>query len=566
MNVPSPPRSLAPAESTERTLYQTFLETAQTRSHDVAWIELQSDRSTPWTWKAVANQVHAIAAKLESHGIRPGDRIANLCRNSLGWATLDLACSALRAVHAPLDRRLPDNQRAAILDQLNPALLIDDSNPLELDITTEPAVDARSAPKPSHQAGTPPLQTPPHETACSLHDLLSTSACPSATQLQHWQQAVDPNELACILHTSGTTGLPKGVMLSHRNLATNARAKLDAMPQSHTDLRINLLPFAHAYAKTCELGTWMVAGGTMLCVRSISECLDMAPAIQPHLLNGVPAFFESLWERWQAAGGHPDALHTLLGGRIRRLASGGAPLRESLRSAFASAGLPIFQGYGLTETSPVVCSNRAGRGGAPHQLDGVGPTVRDVALRIDDEQRLWVRGPGVMLGYWRDPAATRNKIVDGWLDTGDRVAISTSPPLHFIDYPDATPLTIEGRCDDVQVLTTGYKFSPLPIERQITQIPAIETCIVIGNGRRTPLLVVRLRTAVGTFAADADGDLDADKLLDHVRQQLVDFPDYVQPTQVIFEAEPWSIDSGAIHWKGTLQRRILEDRYANRID
>jgi long-chain acyl-CoA synthetase len=557
MNASSQPRSLAPAESTERTLYQTFLETAQTRSLDVAWIERPSDRSTPWTWKAVADRVHAVAAHLESHGIRPGDRIANLCRNSLGWAILDLACSALGAVHAPLDRRLPNNQRAAILDRLKPALLVDDSNPLEPAITTEPTVGPGAASNPTHRAGPPPLQTAPLETACSLHDMLATSAHPSATQLQHWQQAVDPNDLACILHTSGTSGLPKGVMLSHRNLSTNARAKLDAMPQSHTDLRLNLLPFAHAYAKTCELGTWIVAGGTMLCVRSISECLDMATAIQPHLLNGVPAFFESLWERWQAAGGHPDALHTLLGGRIRRLASGGAPLRESMRSAFATAGLPIFQGYGLTETSPVVCSNRAGRGGAPHQLDGVGPAVQDVALRVDNEQRLWVRGPGVMLGYWRDPIATHNKIVDGWLDTGDRVAIS-SPPLHFVDYPDATPLTIEGRCDDVQVLTTGYKFSPLPIERCINLIPSIEACIVIGNGRRSPLLVARLRS-------DQDAE-DPETLLALVRQQLVDFPEYAHPTRVIFESEPWSIDSGALHWKGTLQRLILEDRYANRID
>jgi long-chain acyl-CoA synthetase len=558
MNASSSPRSLASVESAERTLYQTFLETAQSRSQDVAWIELQSDRLSPWTWNAVADRVHAIAAKLESRGIRHGDRIANLCRNSLGWASLDLACSALGAVHAPLDRRLPAIQRSAILDRLEPALLVDDSNPDERTVATEQTGLASFSSRSIHRVGTANSNTDDHDSRWSMHDLLKPSSLPSPAQLQRWRHSVDPNDLACILHTSGTTGLPKGVMLSHRNLSTNAAAKLDAMPQSHTDLRLNLLPFAHAYAKTCELGLWIAAGGTMVCAPSIAECLAMAPAIQPHLINGVPAFFESLWERWQSAGGHPDALHSLLGGRIRRLASGGAPLRESLRSAFASAGLPIFQGYGLTEASPVVCSNRAGHEGSPDLLDGVGPAVRNVALRIDEAQRLWVRGPGVMLGYWRDPDATRDKIVDGWLDTGDRVAISSAHPQQHINYPDSTPLCIEGRCDDVQVLTTGYKFSPLPIERHISRLPAIEECIVIGNGRRTPLLVARLRTF--------DDALDAERVLAHVRQQLVDFPEYAHPTHVIFETEPWSIASGALHWKGTLQRRILEDRYANRAD
>lgn len=556
MNASSSPRSLAPVESAERTLYQTFLETAQSRSQDVAWIELQSDRTSSWTWNAVADQVHAIAAKLESRGIRRGDRIANLCRNSLGWASLDLACSALGAVHAPLDRRMPASQRSAILDRLEPALLFDDSNPDERTVATDPTVHASFSSGPIDRVETANGDTDDHDSRWSMHDLLEPSSLPSPAQLQRWQQSVDPNDLACILHTSGTTGLPKGVMLSHRNLSTNAGAKLDAMPQSHTDLRLNLLPFAHAYAKTCELGSWIAAGGTLVCAPSIAECLVMAPVIQPHLLNGVPAFFESLWQRWQSAGGDPDALHSLLGGRIRRLASGGAPLRESLRYAFASAGLPIFQGYGLTEASPVVCSNRAGRGVSSDLLDGVGPAVRDVALRIDAEQRLWVRGPGVMLGYWRDPTATREKIVDGWLDTGDRVANLGIASLHHIDYPDSTPLCIEGRCDDVQVLTTGYKFSPLPIERQINRIPSIEACIVIGNGRRTPLLVARLRS---------DQDVAApDTLLALVRQQLVDFPEYAHPTRVIFETEPWSIDSGALHWKGSLQRSALEARYGSR--
>jgi long-chain acyl-CoA synthetase len=558
MNASSSQQSLAPSESAERTLYQTFIETAQTRSHEVAWIELQSDRTSSWTWNAVADQVHSIAAKLESQGIRHGDRIANLCRNSLGWASLDLACSALGAVHAPLDRRMPASQRSAILDRLEPALLVDESNPDQRSVATDPAVHASFSSRPILGVGTANCDTDDHDSRWSMHDMLEPSLLPSPAQLQRWQQAVDPNDLACILHTSGTTGLPKGVMLSHRNLSTNALAKLDAMPQSYTDLRLNLLPFAHAYAKTCELGTWIAAGGTMVCASSIAECLVMAPVIQPHLLNGVPAFFESLWQRWQSAGGHPDALHSLLGGRIRRLASGGAPLRESMRCAFAAAGLPIFQGYGLTEASPVVCSNRAGRGASSHQLDGVGPAVRDVSLRIDDDQRLWVRGPGVMLGYWLDPVATGDKIVDGWLDTGDRVAITGMPPQRHIAYPDATPVCIEGRCDDVQVLTTGYKFSPLPIERQITQIPSIEACIVIGNGRRAPLLVVRLQTA-----QDA---LDDQAVLALVRQQLVDFPEYTHPTHVILESEPWSISSGALHWKGSLQRRILEDRYANQAD
>ncbi|MBM3965523.1 MAG: long-chain fatty acid--CoA ligase [Planctomycetes bacterium] len=497
-----------------------------------------------WTWQELEEYVHRTGTWMIQSGIGPGDRVANLEPNGIDWAVVDLACAAVGAIHAPLDRRLPLDTLSETIQRLEPKWVFPTSLFADLKREAYPQLASRFR-------GLSPIS-----------QLRTLSDSPSESMLHAWNQAVRDEQTACILFTSGTSGLPKGVMLSHANLMSNAMAKLDAMPQSHEDLRLNFLPFAHAYARTCELSAWAIAGGALASVHSIADVIEFAPTLQPTLINGVPAFYESLHQRWQTRGCSLDVLQAMLGNKIRRLASGGAPLQAATRAAFAAVGLPIFQGYGMTEASPVVCSNREGNAGDSPTLDGVGPPVLNVEIRIDSESRLWVRGPGVMQGYWRDAPATQQRLIDGWLDTGD-----SASPLQARSFsestsdPNANPsagrhpasLQIHGRLDDVQILSNGYKFSPEPIERTLREQGVCDRCVLVGNGKRYPTLIVQRN--------HGSGAVQPEDLLRDARSATSQFPPYAQPRAVIITADPWTTENGLLHWKGGIRRTEIEKRY-----
>jgi long-chain acyl-CoA synthetase len=205
--------------------------------------------------------------------------------------------------------------------------------------------------------------------------------------------------------------------------------------------------------------------------------------------------------------------------------------------------MPIYQGYGLTEASPVVCSNRAPRIQNGQNIEaivqGVGSPVLNVQYRMDDQDRLWVKGPGVMQGYWRNEQATDEKIKDGWLDTGD-----CASEVH----DNSTTLHIAGRADEVQVLSTGHKFAPCILEQTIAKLDGIADCVVVGTGLRRPLVIVQLKDS---YPAD---DL---AVLEQIHRGLGPQPDYLQVAQVVFADEPWTVENGLRHWKGGINRREI---------
>jgi long-chain acyl-CoA synthetase len=512
------------------TLYHAFMATSERDPNGVAWIEFDGDETQRrWRWTEWVDQVQRLAARLEENGIQAGDRIANLHRNGIDWALLDLACSAIGAIHAPLDSRLPPAWLHASLEHLAPKCIFG--------MTGISGV-------PSHLSmlGAGPLQA-----------WRGGSSKPTSAHARRWERERDAHEVACILMTSGTTRHPRGVMLTHRNLLTNAAAKLEAMPQDANDVRLNFLPFAHAYARTCELSAWMLSGGTMACAHGIQDALRIAARLHPTLLNGVPSFYDALHRQCQQDRCRPlDAL----GGNLRRIASGGAPLSDPVRAAFENEGLPVFQGYGLTEASPVVCSNRDAVPDGLRELRGVGPPVTDVDVRIDADRRIWVRGPGVMHGYWNDPIATVAKIHQGWLDTGDLAAANLTGDREASECDaegllrSSVPLVLDGRSDDVQVLLNGCKFSPRPLEQCILQLEEVEHCILIGNLRRTPLLIVR--------PSPTGRAKSPETLLGMARETLDDAPEYARPTELRIDPEPWTMDNGRLHWKGGVNRRAIE--------
>ncbi len=521
-------------------LYRAFLKTAEQHSDALAWIDtIGGDPLGRWSWSEVRERVQSAAAWLHDRGVVQGDRIANTEKNSFDWAILDLACAAIGAIHAPIDPRLPQAMQSDCLMQLEPRLIF------------------------ASEGATSLVEEFRGRCAGSTLVLRTSRLRPSSAMEREWQRRENDANVACILFTSGTSNRPRGVMLTHRNLLSNAAAKLEAMPQRADDIRLNLLPFAHAYARTCELTAWILAGGCMVTAQGVQNALRLAPQVAPTLINAVPSWYENLHHASLASAGDQNPITQSLGKNLRRLASGGAPLADGVRAFFDSHGFPIYQGYGLTEASPVVCSNREPTATQPAKQEWVGPPVAGVRLRIDEERRIWVQGSGVMQGYWRDPNGTQARLSGGWLDTGDladprclKLAVAGGWDTRA-EWHAEHGLSIEGRQDDVQILSSGYKFSPGPIERRILQCPWIQSCVLLGNHRRKPLLVVRL--------VPSETDQDPIRLLGAVRDLLHDMPEYAKPTRLWIDPDPWTQASGRLHWKGGVDRKRFEREMSDRV-
>jgi long-chain acyl-CoA synthetase len=505
----------------------------------IAWIQNewelgQAGQSQEWTWSAVRSQCAVAIEVLLDLGVRSQDRVVNLGRNSLAWAIVDLACSALNAIHVPIDARQNSLETQGCIELVEPKLIFSD-----------PLIDG----------------------CVRTSDLLRTNLYePHRISESSFEQLLAPyneQDAANILFTSGTTSKPRGVMLSHRNLVSNAMAKLNAMPQVTTDHRLNFLPFAHAYARTCELTTWLFSKSSIEVSYGIEGTLKHASIARPTLINGVPAFYERLLDRWKQLNGSLRGLHEILGDRLRQLASGGAALSDAHRQVFQEHGQPIFQGYGLTEASPVVCSNRnrslhvenhSGHLRDPAILDGVGPVVSGTRIRMDDDGELWVKGDGVMLGYWRDPEATQKAIVDGWLKTGDLAEYR----LHESNCSGQSSgsIRILGRADDTLVLSNGNKVQPAPIEQLLHSQPWIDRCMLVGTNR--PYTVLLLKDQI-------DG-LDQEGALGRIADLFQHLPKAWIPKKILTIQEEWNAENGLTNFKGALKRAKIEEFYREAID
>ena len=500
-------------------LVDELLSITSDRMDGIAWIERGRSRTLEhrWNWSDVKLLTASAACFLAERSIGSGDRVINLGRNSLAWAVLDLACSALNAVHVPIDSRLSSSQQTQCFEQVEPKLVFSDS----------------------------PIAGPVH----NLSGLIQLPRV--AERLEQIVRPFHRDDLANILFTSGTTGNPRGVMLSHQNLIANAYAKLDAMPQNHSDHRLNFLPFSHAYARTCELTTWLISRSCMEVASGIDGVLNSLMTVQPTLLNGVPVFYDRLLVKWCQLGGTKSALHEILGSRIRRLASGGATLSHDVRSQFAEVDMPIFQGYGLTESSPVICSNRVGLGSESDNLIEVGPPVKGMAIRIDSESRLWVSGEGVMLGYWREPEATQAKIVDRWLDTGDLAEFLPSEQLN----QEKRAVRILGRADDTIVLSNGYKVQPFPIEQILNSQPWVSQCMLVGKNRPHTVLLLKLSSSNELVPTSLT------QYQSRIEQLLCDFPRHAIPKQLVIFEDEWTSANGMANFKGGLNRKRIEAEF-----
>jgi long-chain acyl-CoA synthetase len=414
------------------------------------------------------------------------------------------------------------------------------------------------------------------------------------------------NELASIIYTSGTTGKPKGVMLSHANLLNNAHACLDIFPVGENDLFLSFLPLSHALERTVGYYLPVMAGASVAFARSVAQLAGDLHATRPTILISVPRIYERIygaiatrldesppssrklfdfsarigWARflhrqgrgpWQASFLLWPLLDKLvaqkvlghLGGRLRLALSGGAALQPHISRALIGLGLPMIQGYGLTETSPVISANSLEN----NYPESVGRPLRGVQVKLGEQDVLLVKGPNVMLGYWNAPEATKAILdADGWLNTGDIVRIS-----------DTGHLYITGRTKDIIVMSNGEKVPPGDMEMALLRDPLFDQIMIFGEAH--PYLVAlavvnaetweRFAKEVGVRAdmpeAFSDSRVEG-KVLERIARSLRGFPGYANVRRVLLFNKPWDMENGLLTPTLKVRRNRVAQQFADEIN
>jgi long-chain acyl-CoA synthetase len=555
----------------------------------------QHDNWRDHTWAQIDHQVARWQAAFERDGLKAGDRVAVMLKNSPEWVTFDQAALGLGLVVVPLytqDR--PDNVAYILKDAGCKVLLLEGADQWHA------FADVRGQ-------------------LAGLTRILSVDTVPNAgdarvKSLAEWlpenggttrHVPRDPHALATIVYTSGTTGRPKGVMLSHHNILSNAAAGCDVLAVGQNDLFLSFLPLSHTLERTCGYYLAVMTGATTAYARSVLLLGEDLMTIRPTILVSVPRIYERVYGRIRAAldegpplkkklfqlaveigyarfehaqGRGPwtpsfllwPILNALvakkilarLGGRVGAAISGGAALPPDISRVFTGLGLCVLQGYGLTETSPIVSANRPD----DNVPASIGKTVPGVEVRIGAQNALMIKGPNVMLGYWNNPEATKAMIQpDGWLNSGDTARIDGQGHIF-----------ITGRLKEIIVLSNGEKVPPVDIESAIARDPLFEQVMLLGEGK--PYLSV-----MTVLNADHWKQLCAEEGLDpipvgatskrveeilriRIAAQMKEFPGYAQVRRVAATLEPWTVENGLLTPTMKLKRAKVMERFNAEID
>jgi long-chain acyl-CoA synthetase len=508
-----------------------------------------------YTWDRYRADVLACAAALIDAGVRPGERVGLLSENRPEWLIADLGLLAAGAVNVPPHAPLPAAQVQFQFADTGAAWVFV-STPEQLDKVR------------SIRAGLPALRgIVVFDPATAGDDAVSWAgflqggrrALPRlAAEAARREVALGPDDLATIMYTSGTTGNPKGVMLTHGNLLSNALASVAVGEHRPEDVLLSWLPYSHIYARTCDHYTSLASGITVCLAESQDTLVLNLAEVWPTRLTSVPRFYEKVYAAVAAADPKETArrLRAVFGPCIEQLQSGGAPLPRPVAEAYHAAGLLVLQGYGLTESSPVISFNRK----TAYKLETVGQAIPGVEVRIAPDGEVLTRGPHVMKGYWNNPAATAEAIRDGWLHTGDLGALDADGFL-----------TITGRKKELLVMSSGKKVIPSEVEGRILADPCVDQVVVYGEGRSylTALLVPhwdQVRRALREAGMAADGRDDealaahpavAALLAERIADLLRDLAPWERVKRFAVLARPFSVAADELTVSLKLRRNVI---------
>lgn len=557
------------------------------------------------TWSEISVEVARWQASFEKENLQPGDRVALMLKNSRDWVVFDQAALGMGLVTVPLyveDR--PDNVAYIINDANVKVLLVQDTKQWKrlLDIKIElKELQRIISIEPFHEE-----DQPGDARLISRADWLFGAK----GNIQAKEQGAD--KLASIVYTSGTTGKPKGVMLSHKNIISDtygAYLSGEEAPAGNflaSDQYLSFLPLSHMFERTVGYMLPMMTGAQVNYARSIAQLGEDLLNIKPTILVSVPRIFERVygkimdglkakspvanklfnltvnigWQRFEYQHNRrswspsfllwpvlnkivASKVMEKLGGRIRIAICGGAALSPEVAKLFIGLGLPLVQGYGLTETSPVISSNRIHKN-IPHSI-GYAFENADIRIGVDDE--LQVKGDMVMMGYWNNQEATDACMTeDGWFRSGDKARLDDDGFLYII-----------GRLKDILVLSNGEKVPPADMEMAISNDGLFEQVMVIGEAKPFLTACVVLNLDHWNDLADMIGfdpddvasltKKDVEKMvLARISARLKSFPGFAQIRRVAMFLEPWTIDDGLITPTLKIKRPKIMERFESEIN
>ncbi len=548
------------------------------------------------TWGDMDRDASCWQGALENEGLMPGDRIGLMVRNSIEWVLCDMAGLGSGLVVVPIFiKDSHDNIVHIINDSRLKLLVVEDS-------------DTWESLAPIHG------RMPTVQRVLIIRRFRETSADPRVKYYEDWLCTDDSGMYvhdvaldfpATIVYTSGTTGLPKGVVLTHRNILWNAHVGLRAVTVLPDDLFLSFLPLTHMFERTVGYYLPIMAGSSVVYARNVRTVAEDMLTQHPTVVVSVPLVFQRIYERvteevgkaspvkklifktavdigygaflHRQGRGPWSPLHLLnpllyaivgkkilgkMGGRLRLAVAGGAALPEYIWRLFVAIGLPVIQGYGMTETSPVLSVNREGN----NRGDTVGPAADDVELRIAENGEIIAKTPGMMKGYWNNEEAT-SKIIDaeGWIHTGDIGEIVNGH------------LKITGRLKQIIVMSNGEKVPPDRVEAEIKAMGIFENLMVYGEQRPYLLLLAKpLPDKLRQFAAEngfpyegeqpPHGGTFEEALLAAVNARLGAFPAYVRVKRLLLVDESWLPENGLLTTSLKLKRHVIEEKYRKEME
>ncbi len=555
----------------------------------------------------ILKRVRHYALALKRLGVKRGDRVAILSENRPEWAIADYACLALGATDVPVYPTLPAAQIRYILKDSG-AVVIYVSSAVQLakilEIKAElPALRHVIAFDPDATGGGAAGVV---GLAAHLESGATADAAGEGARFKDDALAAKPDDLATIIYTSGTTGDPKGVMLSHDNIYSNVVNAIPQLDVGETDSALSFLPLSHIFERMVDYALFH-SGVTIAYAESIDTLVVNLGEVKPTIVCSVPRVYEKVYaralenalaspvrkriffwaksngERWadyRLAGKEPPGglalayriasklvfskLRARVGGRLRFFVSGGAPLAADIAKFFYAAGLPIYEGYGLTETSPVISVNSPKK----MRLGTVGAVIPGVEVKIAADGEILCRGPNVMKGYFNKPDATREAIdAEGWFHTGD------------IGVFEEGCLKITDRKKDLIVTAGGKNVAPQPIEGMAKKSKFVANAVMIGDKRRFCIMLVVPQYEHLEPWAKRDMNLgfkDRRELigLPEVRKKmeqevlgvLSGLASYEMPKKILLLEHDFTIESGDLTPTLKVKRRVVEKKFQREID
>jgi long-chain acyl-CoA synthetase len=490
------------------TLAQLFINTVKTHPKDDLMLYKKEDAYVPISTQDFEKKVKFLSLGLRELGLNPGDKLIILSENRPEWVITDLAAQCVGAATVPIYTSLVPEQIRYIVDNSDAKFVVYSCSELRHKVEAV----KNQLPKVARYITFEPESSSGEITFDEVIEKGEKTYGDSPGLFDEMASTVSPDDVASIIYTSGTTGVPKGVMLTHGNFVSNVKSSAEVIDFSHKDKVLSFLPLSHSLERMVTF-TYLYRGCSIAYAESIETVAENLLEVKPQIMVSVPRVFEKIYAKvmdnvlssssvkrkiffWAVKVGKEhgakklarkpvprflrfkrDLAHKLVfskilertGGKVRFFVSGGAPLSKDIAEFFYALGLVVMEGYGLTETSPVISVNRYDH----IKFGSVGPPIPGVEVRIASDGEVLVRGPNIMKGYYKMEEETRETIREGWLYTGD---------IGYIDEDGF--LVITDRKKDIIVTAGGKNVAPQPIENVLKTNPYISNAVILGDKRK----------------------------------------------------------------------------------